>query len=95
MIPCTEEIAILGDEALKRMQEKAETYAAQPKRVTPFCFEFEMASTHGNRLVTYDDDKWECSCDVFKVHETCSHVMAVGRILKRLSIIQPRGNVED
>jgi hypothetical protein len=88
-------IEILSGEELERKQAKAEAYAAQPERVTPLSFDFEMQSTHGSRLITYDDDKWGCSCDFFQVHKTCSHVMAVGRILQAISIVQPRGNVAD
>ena len=97
MVPATSEIGgeLLSDEALQAKQAKAEKYASEPERVTPLSLEFEMESTHGNRLITYDDGKWSCSCDFFLKHETCSHVMAVGRILKALPIVQPRGNVED
>jgi len=95
MIPCTEEIEPLGDEELERKQAKAEAYASEPGRFTLFSLELEMKSTHGNRLITYDDGKWSCSCDFFLKYETCSHVMATGRILKLLPIVQPRGNMED
>ena len=97
MIACTEEMEgePLTDEALQAKQAKAEKYASEPERVVPLSLEFAMKSTHGNRLITYDDDTWSCSCDFFQAHETCSHVMAVGRILKRFPIVQPRGNVED
>ncbi len=87
---------ILSDEALQAKQKKAEMYASQPERITPLSLEFEVKAEHGNRLVTYSDDgEWTCVCDFFQQHQTCSHVMAVGRVLKHLPITQPRGNLEE
>ena len=95
MITCDEEREPLGDDALKREQEKAEEYASQPDRIALFSMELEMKSTHDNRLILYNDGEWDCTCDFFQAYATCSHVMAMGRILKRLLIVQPRGNLED
>lgn len=97
MLSCTEETEgeLLSDEALQIEQAKAEKYASEPERVTPFYFEYEMRAENGNHLITYDDGKWACTCDFFGHHQTCCHVMAVGRMLKHLPIVQPRGNMED
>jgi len=96
MILCTEETEgeLLSDEALQSEQAKAEKYAAEPERLTFFSLELEIKAEHGNHLITYDEE-WACTCDFFQKHKTCSHVMATGRVLKGISIVQPRGNVGD
>jgi hypothetical protein len=98
MIPCDEkrepEVKPLGDEALKTEQVTAEEYASKPERFTFSFIEVEVKGENGSHLVLYGKD-WSCDCDFFKEQKTCSHVMAVGRVLKTLTIVQPRGNVEE
>ena len=76
----TSEREPLGDETLKREQEKAEEYVNAPERITLSSLKVVMKSTHDTHLITYNDGKWSCSCDFFLLHETCSHVMATGSI---------------
>jgi len=96
MIPCNEkresEVKPSGDEALKPEQVKAEEYASKPERFTFHFVEVEVRGESGSHLVLYGDKNGSCECDFFKEHETCSHVMAVGRVLKPLALAQPRGN---
>ena len=96
MVPfCTEEIEgeLLSDEALQAKQQKAEKYASEPERFTPVFVEMEVKADHGNACVMYSDDEWSCSCGFFNAYRTCSHVMAVGLVLKPIPVVQPRGNV--
>ncbi len=86
---------LLSDEALQVKQEKAAEYASAPGRFTLLFVEMEVKADQGNALVMYSDDEWSCSCDFFNAHRTCEHVMAVGRVLKPVPIVQPRGNLED
>ena len=86
---------LLSYEALQAKQQKAAQYASEPERFTLLFIEMEVKADHGNQWVVYSDDEWSCSCDFFKAHSTCSHVMAVGCVLMPIPVAQPRGNVED
>ena len=86
---------ILSDEVLQAEQRKAKKYANTPERFAPIFVEMEVEADHGNACVMYSDDEWSCSCDFFNAHRTCSHVMAVGRVMRPVPVVQPRGNVKD
>jgi hypothetical protein len=94
MITCAGEREPLGDDALKREQAKAEEYVSHPERIALCSMQLGMESTHAIRVILYNDGQWGCTCAFFQDFSTCSHIMAVGRILKRLLIIQPYGNEE-
>ena len=70
------------DEAIQLEQGKAEEYATQPEHFTLFSLEVELKSTHGNRLILYDEGTWNCTCDFFHEWGTCSHTMAIVLLLK-------------
>jgi hypothetical protein len=91
--PCT--TGPLGDDELEQKQKEAAKYASEPGRFTLLFAEMEMKADHGNALIMYSDGDWSCSCDFFNTQRTCEHVMAGGRLLKPVPIVQPRGNLED
>jgi SWIM zinc finger len=84
----------VSDDALQKKQTKAQGYVSEPEWFTIFFVEMEVRAEDGNQLVLYGNEDWSCSCDFFREQKTCDHVMAVGRVLKALTITQPRGNVE-
>ncbi len=60
--------------------EKAKRYAAEPERFTIETFEarFRGGDDH---LITLKGNTWACDCNFFHSWHTCSHVMAVQRLL--------------
>ncbi len=60
--------------------EKARRYAAEPERfqVQQLDVQFREANDHVVRL---DGERWTCDCHFFHSWHTCSHVMALQRIL--------------
>jgi hypothetical protein len=70
------------DAWLAQNRAMAEHSASDPSRFTLFSLELEMKSSHGNRLVTYCDGGWWCSCAFFEDWGRCSHTMAVKLLLK-------------
>ncbi|WP_026370465.1 hypothetical protein [Kallotenue papyrolyticum] len=60
--------------------EKAKRYAQEPERFTIERLEahFRGSSDHA---ISLDGDVWSCDCNFFRSWHTCSHVMAVQRLL--------------
>lgn len=61
--------------------DKARRYADEPERVKFRAFRATMRGGHGDHNVSMDGDTFTCSCHFFESHGTCSHVMAMQRIL--------------
>ena len=61
--------------------DKARRYAEEPERITFKSFRATMRGGHGDHNVAMDGDTFECTCHFFSTHGTCSHVMAMQRIL--------------
>ena len=62
--------------------QKATQYAQERERVHISSFTASFRGEHGNYQVIYDQSIWRCSCDFFGGHRTCSHTMAMERILE-------------
>lgn len=60
--------------------EKAKRYAQEPERVTLLEFSADFRGEHDNYTVTYENNKWHCTCKFFSQWETCSHTMALQRL---------------
>lgn len=61
--------------------EKAKRYAQEPERVTFSDFRAKFRGEHNTYNLGYGDGKWHCSCFFFSRWQTCSHTMALQRIL--------------
>lgn len=61
--------------------EKAKRYAGEKDRITFQSFSLKFRGEHNNYLVTYNLGAWHCSCAFFGKWNTCSHTMAMERIL--------------
>ena len=61
--------------------EKAKRYAEEPGRVKLSAFKAEFQGEHDSYHITYEQDKWNCSCLFFSSNGTCSHTMAIQRML--------------
>ncbi|HEX5724948.1 MAG TPA: hypothetical protein VFX98_05755 [Longimicrobiaceae bacterium] len=60
---------------------KAKDYASQPERIHFRKLEVEFDGNNGQHYVGFDSGHWHCDCDYFRGHRTCSHTMAMERVL--------------
>jgi hypothetical protein len=60
--------------------EKAKRYAEEPERamIRHLDVRFRGVNDH---IVRLDGDRWTCDCNFFHSWHTCSHIMAMQRIL--------------
>jgi len=61
--------------------EKAKRYAQETERVNFSGLSVKFQGEHDNYDVSYKDNEWHCSCRFFSNWGTCSHTMALQRIL--------------
>ncbi|MQF70345.1 hypothetical protein FIM12_08450 [SAR202 cluster bacterium AD-804-J14_MRT_500m] len=61
--------------------EKARKYASEKNRITVESIRVEFAGDHRSHIVELDGGEWRCTCHYFSDYRTCSHVMAMERIL--------------
>jgi hypothetical protein len=61
--------------------QKAKEYASEPERIHFSRLEVDFDGKNGNHHVGFDDGSWHCDCDYFRHHHTCSHTMAMERVL--------------
>jgi hypothetical protein len=64
--------------------EKAKRYAQQPERVRFFDFTAEFKGDNNTYTVSYVAGKWRCTCHFFSQNATCSHTMALQRMLSAM-----------
>ena len=64
--------------------EKAKRYAQEPERVSLNQLTASFRGEHDSYSLTYREEKWHCSCHFFSVWHTCSHVMALQRMLGQM-----------
>jgi len=64
--------------------EKAKRYAQEKDRITFSEFSAKFRGENDNYDISYRDDKWHCSCHFFTTWGTCSHTMALERILENM-----------
>jgi hypothetical protein len=61
--------------------QKAHLYAQQPDRVQFQEFHSTFKGEHDSYEVAFRDGAWECSCHFFPDWKTCSHVMALQKMM--------------
>ena len=64
--------------------QKARQYSNERERVDISDFAASFQGEHGNHQVIYHQSAWRCSCDFFSGHQTCSHTMAMERVLAEM-----------
>ncbi len=64
--------------------EKAKLYAQEKDRITFSEFKVTFRGENDSYDIGYSDGKWHCSCHFFSTWETCSHTMALERILDNM-----------
>jgi len=61
--------------------EKAKRYAQEKDRVTFSELSVKFRGENDSYDISYHDGKWHCSCHFFSNWGTCSHTMALEKIL--------------
>ena len=68
--------------------EKAKRYAEERDRICFDTFTVTFDGDNNPRVVTFRQEEWGCDCEFFQTHATCSHTMALERILEGM-IVEP------
>ena len=64
--------------------EKAKRYAQEKDRVTLTGLSASFRGEHDEYALSYKEGKWHCSCHFFATRGTCSHCMAMQKILAEM-----------
>ena len=64
--------------------EKAKLYAQEKDRVTFSEFSVKFRGENDTYEVSYHDNKWHCSCNFFATWGTCSHTMALEKMIENM-----------
>lgn len=64
--------------------EKALRYAQEPDRVAISEVSATFRGEHDSYQLTYRNSGWHCSCHFFSQWKTCSHTMALQKMLGRM-----------
>ncbi len=64
--------------------EKAKRYAQEKDRITFSEFSVKFRGNNDSYDVSYHDGKWHCTCHFFSTWATCSHTMALEKILSEM-----------
>jgi hypothetical protein len=59
----------------------AKRYDEEKNRISFTDFTVQFRGENDNYETSYHDGKWNCTCRFFATWETCSHTMALERIL--------------
>ena len=71
----------MNSSSLVRKIEKARDYAEQRERVSFMQCRAEFRGDNGEHEVSYEAGNWQCNCNFYKGHDTCSHIMAMEMML--------------
>ena len=61
--------------------DKARRYAAEPNRAAFQSLHVKFQGSHDTYDVRLDNRQWSCNCHTYESLGTCSHIMAMERIL--------------
>lgn len=70
--------------------EKAQRYEHEPERVSITALHADFRGEHDVYHLTLLDNHWSCSCPFYTGHGTCSHTMALQRILASMLNMESR-----
>jgi hypothetical protein len=62
--------------------EKAKRYSEEADRIVFKSFDVTFKGSNSDHHTSYENGEWSCDCSFFKSRKTCSHTMAMERILK-------------
>ncbi len=61
--------------------EKARRYAQEKDRIRIRELTIDFRGDHSNYTLSYSCGTWRCACSFFLSHGTCSHTMALERVM--------------
>lgn len=61
--------------------KKAKRYSEETDRIRFKSFDAQFQGRNRDNQLTYQNDKWTCTCTFFKSYQVCSHNMAMERML--------------
>ncbi len=61
--------------------QKAQQYATEPERVRVESLRVSFDGDNSSHVITYADGRWDCDCEFFQVWRTCSHTMALPKLM--------------
>ncbi|RUA15527.1 MAG: hypothetical protein DSY55_06130 [Clostridia bacterium] len=70
------------DSAMISKIMKAKRYANERDRMEFTSFTVVFRGNHRDHTVTFEHNKWHCSCEFFEQRGICSHTMAMERVLE-------------
>jgi hypothetical protein len=68
--------------------EKAKRYAQEPDRVSITALTARFRGENSYHTVSFDGHRWSCDCHFFQGWDTCSHVMAMEKLLGPMLPVQ-------
>ena len=76
--------------------EKARIYAGEPERFQMLSLRCEVRGDSTTHTAELGEDGWHCDCYFFQDANTCSHTMALERVLDRMlpELYQPAWSSE-
>ena len=69
------------DSSMINKIQKAKMYADEPERIHFKDLRVEFEGRNNPHTVEFHEGHWRRDCDYFRGHHTCSHVMAIDRVL--------------
>ncbi|HET8657126.1 MAG TPA: SWIM zinc finger family protein [Longimicrobiaceae bacterium] len=73
------------DSGMINKVQKAKLYADEPERIHFTDLTVEFDGRNNPHTVQFHEGRWTCDCSYFHTHQTCSHVMALDRVLGVMS----------
>ena len=71
----------MRDSGMINKIQTAKMYADEPERIHFKDLRVEFDGKNSPHTVEFHEGHWKCDCGYFQHHETCSHVMALDRVL--------------
>jgi hypothetical protein len=62
--------------------EKARRYAQERDRIHFTAFSVDFHGENDDHKVSFEGEKWSCTCDFFSGYGACAHTMALERVLE-------------
>ena len=62
--------------------QKAHQYAEEPHRIRFESLTVRFKGDNNDHMIRLADGAWQCDCEFFTVWQTCSHTMALEKLLE-------------
>lgn len=74
--------------------EKAKQYSEEVDRIRFRSFDVSFSGNNSEHYTSYQTGDWRCSCSFFHSRRTCSHTMAMERILDKMLAVAAKESAE-